>query len=90
MQNTKLLKRKKITKKYTDTDKEAELKTFIDTFIKDCEKEKLYYFLLCKNNSCPVVVVQSPKKAGKEDKNLTKAFLGYDGVVPKEVKALSI
>lgn len=74
----KAIKKKKITKKYTDTDKEAELKTFIDTFIKDCEKEKLYYFLLCKNNSCPVVVVQSPKKAGKEDKNLTKAFLGYE------------
>ena len=75
----KAIKKKKITKKYTDTDKEAELKTFIDTFIKDCKKEKLYYFLLCKNNSCPVVVVvQSPKKAGKEDKNLTKAFLGYE------------
>lgn len=74
----KAIKKKKLTKKYTDTDKEAELKTFIDTFIKDCEKEKLYYFLLCKNNSCPVVVVQSPKKAGKEDKNLTKAFLGYE------------
>ena len=74
----KAIKKKKITKKYTDTDKETELKTFIDTFIKDCEKEKLYYFLLCKNNSCPVVVVQSPKKAGKEDKNLTKAFLGYE------------
>ena len=34
----KAIKKKKITKKYTDTDKEAELKTFIDTFIKDCDR----------------------------------------------------
>lgn len=74
----KAIKKKKITKKYTDADKEAELKSFIESFIKECEKEKLYYYLLCKNNSCPVVVVQSPTKAGKEDKNLTKAFLGYE------------
>ena len=74
----KSIKKKKINRKYTDTNKNDELNAFISNFIKDFEKEKLYYFLLCVNNSCPVIVVQSPSEAGKEDKKLTKAFLGYE------------
>lgn len=74
----KQIKKKKITKKYTEENKTEELTSFVFDFIKECEKDKLYYFLLCHNNSCPVVVVQSPSEAGKEDKKLTKAFLGYE------------
>lgn len=74
----KSIKKKKTNTKYSENDRNNELNTFMLNYIKDCEKEKLYFFLLCRSNSCPVVVVQSPSDAGKEDKKLIKAFLGYE------------
>ncbi|MBV4417483.1 N-6 DNA methylase [Clostridium tyrobutyricum] len=75
----KSIRKKKITKKYLDEDKERELMDYIDSFIREIEKEKIYYFLLAQNNPCQVVVLKSPSDK-KEDKNkkLMKAFLGYE------------
>lgn len=42
-------------------------------FIREIEKEKLYYYLLTASNPQPVVVVQSPSDAAQE-----KKFLGYE------------
>ena len=42
-------------------------------FIREIEKEKLYYYLLAASNPQPVLVVQSPS-----DKEQEKKFLGYE------------
>ncbi|MCI8938232.1 MAG: N-6 DNA methylase [Lachnospiraceae bacterium] len=75
----KNIQKKKVTKKYSEEDKANELETYLQGFIKGIEKEKLYYYLLARHQSCQVVILKSPSDH-KEDKNrkLMKEFLGYE------------
>ena len=69
----KNIKKKRVTARYTQAMKDAELAKHILDSIRDVEKDKLYYFMLCESNSQPVVVVKSPTKTAD-----VKKFLGYE------------
>ncbi len=69
----KNIKKKRVTARYTQDMKEAELAKYILDSIRNMEKEKLYFFMLCESNSQPVIVVKSPTKTAE-----TKKFLGYE------------
>lgn len=68
----KKIDNKRITSKYSDYDKNVEKNAFIDSEMKNIEKEKLYYYMLVKSNTCTVVVSKTP--SGK----VLKEFLGYN------------
>lgn len=72
-QQYKNVYKKKITARYTEKDKEGALKDCISTFIKNVEKEKVFYYLMAITNEYTVLVVQSPI-----DNVLEKEFLGYE------------
>ena len=69
----KNIKKKRITARYTQSMKEAELAKHILDSIRNVEKDKLYYFMLCESNPQSVIVVKSPTKTAE-----TKKFLGYE------------
>ena len=69
----KNIKRKRVTARYTQSMKDAELAKHILDSIRNMEKEKLYYFMLCESNPQSVIVVKSPTKTAE-----TKKFLGYE------------
>ena len=69
----KNIKKKKINARYTQSMKEAELAKHILDSIRNMEKDKLYYFMLCESNPQSVIVVKSPTKTAE-----TKKFLGYE------------
>lgn len=69
----KKIKTKRITSKYTEEMRKAELRSYIISSMKAIEKEKLYFFLLAMSNPQPVVIVKSPSKTGE-----IKKFLGYE------------
>ena len=55
----KNIKKKRISKRYTQAMKDADLAKHILDSIRNMEKEKLYYFMLCESNPQPVIVGQS-------------------------------
>lgn len=57
----------------TPAEKMLEEKRFTLKFIREIEKEKLYFYMLAASNPQPVLVVESPS-----DKSLEKKFLGYE------------
>lgn len=67
------IKKKRVTARYTQTMKDAELAKHIFDSIRNVEKDKLYYFMLCESNPQSVIVVKSPTKTAE-----TKKFLGYE------------
>ena len=69
----KNIKKKRVTARYTQTMKDADLNKYIWDSIRTTEKEKLYYFMLCESDPQPVIVVKSPTKTAE-----TKKFLGYE------------
>lgn len=69
----KNIKKKKVTARYTQSMKDAELAKHILDSIRNKEKDKLYYFMLCESNPQSVIVVKSPTKTAE-----TKKFLGYE------------
>ena len=69
----KNIKKKRINARYTQSMKEAELAKHILDSIRNMEKDKLYYFMLCESNPQSVIVVKSPTKTAE-----TKRFLGYE------------
>lgn len=69
----KKIKTKRITAKYTKDMRNLELQNYIINSIKECEKDKLYFFLLALSNPQPVVIVKSPSKTAE-----IKKFLGYE------------
>lgn len=69
----KNIKKKRVTARYTQSMKDAELAKHILDSIRNMEKEKLYYFMLCESNPQSVIVVKSPTKTAE-----TKKFLGYE------------
>lgn len=69
----KRIKTKRITAKYTEDMRSLELQSYIINSIKECEKDKLYFFLLALSNPQPVVIVKSPAKTTD-----IKKFLGYE------------
>ena len=69
----KNIKKKKVTARYTQSMKDAELAKHILDSIRNIEKDKLYYFMLCESNPQSVIVVKSPTKTAE-----TKKFLGYE------------
>jgi type I restriction-modification system DNA methylase subunit len=69
----KNLKKATVFKKKTAEEKKVELaKKFLD-FIREIEKDKLYYFTLASENNQKVVVIKSPT-----DNDGQKEFLGYE------------
>lgn len=73
----KNIKDKKITAKYTEELKERDLEKYIFDSIRTIESEKLLYFMICSQNPCNVVVVNSPISKNKKDKS-EQDFLGYN------------
>lgn len=69
----KNIKKKKVTARYTQSMKDAELAKHVLDSIRNIEKDKLYYFMLCESNPQSVIVVKSPTKTAE-----TKKFLGYE------------
>ncbi len=55
------------------SEQDALISKELTSFIKEIEKDKLYYYMLAKDNKQPVVVVKSP--ANKDD---IKKYLGYE------------
>lgn len=60
-------------KNLTLAEQDALISKELTSFIKEIEKDKLYYYMLAKDNKQPVVVVKSP--ANKDD---IKKYLGYE------------
>ncbi len=73
----KSIKDKKITAKYTEELKERDLEKYIFDSIRTIESEKLLYFMICSQNPCKIVVVDSPISKNKKDKS-EQEFLGYN------------
>lgn len=69
----KNIKKKRVTARYTQSLKDAELAKHILDSIRNMEKDKLYYFMLCESNPQSVIVVKSPTKTAD-----VKKFLGYE------------
>lgn len=46
-------------------------------FIREIEKEKLYYYMLAANNQQSVLVIKAPENKGKKDRK-EQEFLGYE------------
>lgn len=69
----KNIKKKRVTARYTQDMKDSELAKHILDSIRNVEKDKLYYFMLCESNPQSVIVVKSPTKTAE-----TKKFLGYE------------
>ena len=64
-------------KDLTPAGKLLEERRYTLNFIREIEKEKLYYYLLAASNPQPVLVVQSPLNEKKKDRN-EQQFLGYE------------
>ncbi len=67
---------KTITSKYTQEIHNKEIENYILNSIRDIEKEKLFYYMLCRTNPTPVIVIESPISVNKKDKS-EQEFLGY-------------
>lgn len=64
-------------KDLTPASKLLEERRYTLNFIREIEKEKLYYYLLAASNPQPVLVVQSPLNETKKDRK-EQQFLGYE------------
>lgn len=69
----KAIKRRRITTKYSEEDKETEYKKALCNFIKNNEQDKVFYFAMANAQKNDVIVVKSPKKNTE-----LKEFLGYE------------
>ena len=69
----KKIKEKPISNKYTQEDKELQLKKLYIQTLREKEKDKLYYFILSYSNPQKVLVVNSPT-----DIKELKKYRGYD------------
>lgn len=69
----------------TPAEKLLEEKRFTLKFIREIEKEKLYFYMLAASNPQPVLVVQSPS-----DKSLEKSSWDMNGVIEKVQKVFII
>ena len=65
--------KKRVTNRYSQEMKDAELAKHILDSIRNVEKDKLYYFMLCESNPQSVIVIKSPSKTAN-----VKKFLGYE------------
>lgn len=72
-QKIKHIQNKKISKRYSEDSMKAELSIAITEYIKNLEKEKLFYYMMAMTNSTPIIVTRCPSDA-REEKN----FLGYE------------
>lgn len=66
-------KKKPFFKKLSKDEQSADIQNRLISFIKECESEKLFYFILARLNSRNVVIVKSPSKTAE-----IKDFLGYE------------
>ena len=69
----KNLKKSKLFKQKSETEKKYELLKRFVNYLQKVEKDKLYYFVLASTNPQPVLIVKSPS-TNKE----MKKFLGYE------------
>lgn len=67
----KNIKKKKISKRYSEEDKAQELKQKFYSYVKDIEQDKMFYFALVKDYK--TLIVNAPT-----DNVSQKEFLGYD------------
>lgn len=64
---------KKINSKFTQQDKDKEIKQKTFALISETEKEKLYYYILSRLNRTKVIVAKSPS-----DNKEIRSYLGYE------------
>lgn len=69
----KALQKQKSFQQKNAADQQAELDRRFIQFVREIEREKLYYFILAYTQPCPVIVVRSPQ--GTDE---MKKFLGYE------------
>ena len=69
----KNLKKRQSFKALTKNEQKAELDKRLVSYLKDAERDKVYYFVLASLNPQPVLIIKSPSKT----KDM-KAFLGYE------------
>lgn len=69
----KKLYNKKLNSKYTQQEKDKDIRQKTFSFISKTEKEKLYYYILSRSNRTRVIVAKSPT-----DKKEIKTYLGYE------------
>ncbi|MBS1631584.1 MAG: N-6 DNA methylase [Bacteroidetes bacterium] len=67
------LKKKSFFKELTKEKQQAEIKKRFVSYLTDNEKEKLYYFVLARQNPQNVLIIKSPSKTAE-----IKEFLGYE------------
>ncbi len=67
----KNIKKKKISKRYSEEDKAQELKQKFYSYVKDIEQDKMFYFALVKDSKTLIVTAPTDNVSQKE-------FLGYD------------
>lgn len=70
------VKGKAFKQKTTEGQKEDILR-FTLQFIREIEKEKLFYYMLAATNQQPVLVMKAPENQGKKDRR-EQRFLGYE------------
>lgn len=71
--NAQSFVKSKVFKQKTFEGQDEDIRRFTLQFIREIEKEKLYYYMLATTNPQSVLVMQSP-----EDKAKEKKFLGYE------------
>lgn len=69
----KNIRKKRITKKYTEDNRKSEYQKVFYGFIKELEQEKVFYFALAKSQQNNVIIVKS-----STDNTEIKRFLGYE------------
>ena len=69
----KNIRKKRITKKYTEDDRKVEYQKAFYSFAKELEQEKVFYFALAKSQQNNVIIVKS-----STDNTEIKKFLGYE------------
>lgn len=76
--NAKNYIKRKQFKSLSQKEKEEYYNEITISFIREIEKEKLYYFLLATDNHQQVLVVQTPLNDPKKKDDKEQSFLGYE------------
>lgn len=76
---------KKITTKFTETDRQNQLDLYVLNRIREVEKAKLTTYLIASNNKRPILIVKSPSKD-----NEMKTFLGYTWSKQKNKEGMDV
>lgn len=75
--NAQSFVKSKVFKQKTFEGQDEDIHRFTLQFIREIEKEKLYYYMLAATNPQPVLVMKAPENKGKKDRQ-EQRFLGYE------------